>query len=57
MVPFDQSDNMAHALAEAGKPHKLVVLREEDHWLSRPATRLQMLEEAVAFVGEHNPAD
>ena len=57
VVPFDQSDNMAHALAEAGKPHKLVVLREEDHWLSRPATRLQMLEEAVAFVGEHNPAD
>ena len=46
---------MAHALSAAGKPHKLVVLREEDHWLSRPATRLQMLEEAVAFVEQHNP--
>jgi dienelactone hydrolase len=57
VVPFDQSDNMAHALAAAGKPYKLVVMREEDHWLSRPATRLQMLEEAVAFVEEHNPAD
>ena len=55
VVPFDQSDDMAHALAAAGKPHKLVVLREEDHWLSRPATRLQMLEEAVAFVEQHNP--
>jgi len=57
VVPFDQSDDMAHALAAAGKPYKLVVMREEDHWLSRPATRLQMLQEAVAFVQEHNPAD
>ena len=57
VVPFDQSDDMAHALAAAGKPYKLVVMREEDHWLSRPATRQQMLEEAVAFVEEHNPSD
>jgi dipeptidyl aminopeptidase/acylaminoacyl peptidase len=57
VVPFDQSDDMAHALASAGKPHRLVVLREEDHWLSRPETRLQMLEEAVIFVEEHNPPD
>jgi dipeptidyl aminopeptidase/acylaminoacyl peptidase len=55
VVPFDQSDNMAHALAAAGKPYKLVILRQEDHWLSRPATRLQMLEEAVSFVEQHNP--
>ncbi len=57
VVPFDQSDNMAHALRAAGKPYKLVELRGEDHWLSRPETRLQMLEEAVAFVEQHNPAD
>ena len=57
MVPFDQSDDMAHALRNAGKPHRLVVLREEDHWLSRAETRLQMLEEAIAFVQQHNPAD
>jgi dipeptidyl aminopeptidase/acylaminoacyl peptidase len=57
VVPFDQSDNMAHALAAAGKPYKFVVMREEDHWLSRPETRLQMLEEAVAFVEQYNPAD
>jgi len=57
VVPFDQSDNMAHALAAAGKPHRLVALRGEDHWLSRPETRLQMLEEAVAFVQQHNPVD
>jgi dipeptidyl aminopeptidase/acylaminoacyl peptidase len=48
---------MADALKDAGKPYKLVVLREEDHWLSRAATRRQMLEEAVAFVEEHNPPD
>jgi dipeptidyl aminopeptidase/acylaminoacyl peptidase len=57
VVPFDQSDNMAHALRNAGKPYELVELRGEDHWLSRPETRLQMLEEAVAFVQQHNPAD
>jgi len=57
VVPFDHSDNMAHALRQAGKPHQLVVLRGEDHWLSRGDTRLQMLEEAVAFVQRHNPAD
>jgi len=57
VVPFDQSARMADALKDAGKPHKLVELRGEDHWLSRPATRLQMLEEAVAFVEQHNPAD
>ncbi len=57
VVPFDQSDDMAHALASAGKPYKLVVMRNEDHWLSRPETRLQMLEEAVGFVEEHNPPD
>ena len=57
VVPFEQSAKMADALKDAGKPHRLVVLREEDHWLSRPATRLQMLEEAVGFVAQHNPAD
>jgi hypothetical protein len=57
VVPFDQSDNMAHALAAAGKPYKLVVMHGEDHWLSRPATRLQMLEETVAFVEQNNPPD
>jgi dienelactone hydrolase len=57
VVPFEQSAKMADALKDAGKPHRLVVLREEDHWLSRPATRLQMLEEAVGFVQQHNPAD
>ncbi len=57
VVPFEQSARMADALKDAGRPHRLVELRAEDHWLSRAETRLQMLEEAVAFVREHNPAD
>jgi dienelactone hydrolase len=57
VVPFEQSARMAEALKDAGKPHRLVELRQEDHWLSRAGTRLQMLEEAVAFVQQHNPAD
>jgi dipeptidyl aminopeptidase/acylaminoacyl peptidase len=57
VVEFSQSKQMADALKDAGKPYKLVVLREEDHWLSRAATRRQMLEEAVAFVEQHNPPD
>ena len=57
VVPFKQSASMADALKDAGKPHELVVLREEDHWLSRSATRHQMLEAAMAFVQKNNPAD
>jgi dipeptidyl aminopeptidase/acylaminoacyl peptidase len=57
VVPYDQSAKMADALKDAGKPHRLVDLGEEDHRLSRSTTRMQMLEEAVAFVQEHNPAD
>ena len=48
---------MADALKGAGKPYKLVVLRDEDHWLSTASTRKQMLEEAMRFVQQHNPAD
>jgi dipeptidyl aminopeptidase/acylaminoacyl peptidase len=57
VVDFDQSREMAEALRHAGKPVRLVELEGEDHWLSRSATRQQMLEEAVAFVQEHNPAN
>lgn len=56
-VPFRQSQAMADALKDAGKPYELVILKEEDHWLSRADTRQQMLEAAVSFVAKHNPAD
>ena len=57
VVPFKQSTAMADALKDAGKPYEMVVLREEDHWLSRSATRQQMLDAAVGFVAQHNPAN
>ena len=53
VVPYEQSAKMA----DAGKPYQLVDLGSEDHWLSNGTTRMQMLEAAVAFVQEHNPAD
>ncbi len=55
-VPFAQSQAMADALKDARKPFELVVLREEDHWLSRADTRKQMLEAALEFVQRNNPA-
>jgi dipeptidyl aminopeptidase/acylaminoacyl peptidase len=57
VVPFRQTEAMASALRSANKPHEVVTLAGEDHWLSRAETRLQMLESAVAFVQKHNPAD
>jgi dipeptidyl aminopeptidase/acylaminoacyl peptidase len=57
VVRYDQSQAMADALKKAGKPVNFVTLDGEDHWLSRGATRLQMLTETVAFVEKHNPPD
>jgi dipeptidyl aminopeptidase/acylaminoacyl peptidase len=55
IVPYEHSQLMADALKKAGKPVTFVTLDGEDHWLSRGATRLKMLTEAVAFVEKHNP--
>lgn len=57
IVPYNQSTQMASALKSAGKPYEFVDLKDEDHWLSRSPTRLQMLETAMAFVQKHNPAN
>jgi dipeptidyl aminopeptidase/acylaminoacyl peptidase len=55
VVPYSHTSRMADALKDAGKPVEVVTLAGEDHWLSRAATRGQMLSEAVAFVEKHNP--
>jgi dipeptidyl aminopeptidase/acylaminoacyl peptidase len=57
VVPIEQSQVMYDALRSAKKDVRLVTLKEEDHWLSRGATRLQMLQESVAFLRAHNPPD
>jgi dipeptidyl aminopeptidase/acylaminoacyl peptidase len=57
VVPFEQSELMYEALRNAHKNVELVPLKAEDHWLSRGATRLQMLEASIAFLRAHNPPD
>ena len=56
VVPISESENMDAALTRAGKPHQLIRLDGEDHWLSSPQTRTQMLQAAVDFVVQHDPA-
>ena len=55
VVPFDQSQRMVDAMKAAGKPVEFVVLKSEDHWLSRTETRQQMLDETVKFLETNNP--
>lgn len=57
VVPFEQSEVMADALKHAGKSVEFVTLKHEDHWLSRSATRFQMLQATVAFLKANNPPD
>jgi dipeptidyl aminopeptidase/acylaminoacyl peptidase len=55
VVPLEQSETMESALRHAGKPVEMVVMKNEDHWLSREATRVEMLNAAVAFVVKNDP--
>jgi dienelactone hydrolase len=57
VVPFEQSRFMESAAKDAGKTVEFVTLAAEDHWLSRPATRIAMLEAQIAFLEKHNPPD
>jgi len=56
VVPIRQTYIMADAMKRAGKPVEVVELAGEDHWLSRGATRTEMLKRAIAFFEKHNPA-
>lgn len=55
VVKFSQSEDMAGALKAAKKPYEFVVLKGEDHWLSKGETRLQMLTTTVSFLEKYNP--
>ncbi|WP_428027289.1 alpha/beta hydrolase family protein [Altererythrobacter sp.] len=57
VVEYQQSQKMADALKDAGKPYEFVELKGEDHWLSLSDTRKAMLKAAVGFVMKHNPPD
>lgn len=54
-VDPEQSAIMRRALTAAGKPFEFVEMPGEDHYLSKAATRTQMLQAAVAFVEKYNP--
>ncbi|MEL6362141.1 MAG: S9 family peptidase [Pseudomonadota bacterium] len=53
VVPYSQGKRMETALKKAGKEVRLVKLKNEDHWLSQPETRLQALRELEAFLSTH----
>jgi dipeptidyl aminopeptidase/acylaminoacyl peptidase len=53
VVPITQADAMARALADLGKPHTLVKLPGEDHWLSQSETRVRVLRELETFLAAH----
>jgi dipeptidyl aminopeptidase/acylaminoacyl peptidase len=55
VVPIEQSRLMREAMQAAGKTVEWLELAGEDHWLSRPATRIAMLEAQIAFLEKHNP--
>ena len=57
VVRFDQSSDMFDAMRRAKKDVEMVTLKNEDHWLSRSETRLQMLQSSMAFLRAHNPPD
>lgn len=53
VVPIEQSQVMARALKEAGKPFEFVELPGEDHWLSQSETRIRMLTEIEKFLAKN----
>jgi pimeloyl-ACP methyl ester carboxylesterase len=57
VVSYSQSKDMGKALRKAGKVVELVTLNGEDHWLSKSATRLEMLQRASEFIRKYNPPD
>jgi dipeptidyl aminopeptidase/acylaminoacyl peptidase len=44
-------------MKRAGRPAEFITLDKEDHYFSRSATRLQMLQSSIAFLQKHNPPD
>lgn len=52
-----QSELMAERLKAAGKPYELVILENENHYLTRSATRTQTLEALERFLAKHLPVN
>lgn len=52
-VDVDHSKRMAKALKKAGKPHKLVILKDGNHYLELERHRIRFLKELEAFLDKH----
>lgn len=52
-VPFEQSEDMDHALTRAGKPHQLIRIPDGDHSLSAELDRVTLLRAVETFLGGH----
>jgi len=55
--PGDKKLDAISPLKRAGKTPGFITLEQEDHYLSRSATRLQMLQASMAFLERYNPPD
>ncbi len=56
IVAPQQSQVMANALKAAGKPVEYIVLAGENHYMTRSATRTQMLQALETFLAKQLPA-
>jgi dipeptidyl aminopeptidase/acylaminoacyl peptidase len=52
-VPIGQSDEMARAMAKAGRPFEYVRLEGEDHHLFQATTRRKMFEALDQFLAKN----
>ncbi len=52
-VPFSQSESFAKLLKQHGKPHTLVKLQGEDHWLSTSSSRIEAMQALEGFLAAH----
>ena len=56
-VDHDQSNKMHAAMRRAGKPSEFLSLPLADHYFTREADRLALLEAMGEFLARHNPPD
>jgi dipeptidyl aminopeptidase/acylaminoacyl peptidase len=57
VVPIEQSQRMAEVLKAAGKPYEYVVLKDENHYLTKAANRTKMLEALEQFLAKNLPVN
>jgi dipeptidyl aminopeptidase/acylaminoacyl peptidase len=56
-VDLEQSQAMDTALTRAGKPHRLVRIKDADHQMSTESARITLLREIETFLSAHVPAE